>query len=78
MDLLERVRIAYKKLKANVYLDKTQLPLRNRIVLFEDDKKADERFRQIEKALSGGDRVWENYQEKLLRSVGAFVCPKKL
>ena len=78
MDLLERVRIAYKKLKANVYLDKTQLPLRNRIVLFEDDKKADERFRQIEKALSGGDRAWENYQEKLLRSVGAFVCPKKL
>ena len=31
----ELVRIAYKKLKANLYFDKTQLPRRDRLVLFE-------------------------------------------
>lgn len=34
--IMERIKIAYKKFKANVYFDKTQLPLRDRIVKFEE------------------------------------------
>lgn len=33
--LMKEIQIAYKKLKANIYFDKTQLPLRNKIVDFE-------------------------------------------
>ena len=33
----ELVRMAYKKFKANLYFDKTQLPLRDRLVLFENE-----------------------------------------
>lgn len=34
---LDRIKIAYKKFKANLYFDKTQLPLRDRVVLFEQE-----------------------------------------
>lgn len=34
----EWVKRAYKKLKGNVYFDKTQLPLIDQIVSFEHDK----------------------------------------
>jgi hypothetical protein len=33
LKLSERVKIAYKKLKSSVYLDKTQLPLRGGVHL---------------------------------------------
>lgn len=37
MQNIEKVRIAYKKLKANVFFDKTQLPLCDKITIFEDE-----------------------------------------
>lgn len=78
MELLERIKIAYKKLKANVYLDKTQLPLRNSIALFENDGNHETALCQIEKVLSGGSKAWERYQDERLRSIGALVYPKTL
>lgn len=36
MKNIDRLRIAYKKLKATAFFDKTQLPLRDQIVLYED------------------------------------------
>ena len=35
LELSERVKIAYKKLKASVYFDKTQLPLRDQLIVYE-------------------------------------------
>ena len=46
----ELVRMAYKKFKANLYFDKTQLPLRDRLVLFENEgieEKLDELFNAL-------------------------------
>lgn len=78
MDLLERIRIAYKKLKANVYYDKTQLPLRDRIVLFEESEPVEGKLRSIKNALAGSAAAWSKYERKLLLSVNALVYPKKL
>lgn len=78
IDLLERIRIAYKKLKANVYFDKTQLPLRDRIVLYERSAEIEDKLQRIEDALSGEPEGWNVFQEELMETVGTFVYPKKL
>lgn len=35
LELADRVKIAHKKLKASIYFDKTQLPLRDQLVTYE-------------------------------------------
>lgn len=37
MNNIDRLRIAYKKLKGTVFFDKTQLPLRDQLVLYEEN-----------------------------------------
>lgn len=76
MEDLERVKIAYKKFKANLYFDKTQLPLRDRVVLFEQDG-VEKKLRRLCRALMGGEN-WERYEEKILDQVGVLLYPKKL
>lgn len=73
---IDRVRIAYKKLKANLYFDKTQLPLRNKVVAFEDSK-LEGKLQELSDALFKG-KEWDEYQKKLLNKVGVLVFPKKL
>lgn len=76
MDDMERIKIAYKKFKANVYFDKTQLPLRERIVQFEQ-KDIDAKLKALYDALMGsGD--WEAYEQKILEEIRVLVYPKKL
>ena len=61
MENLDWVKIAYKKFKANLYFDKTQLPLRDRVVLFEQEN-IEEKLGELCRALmSGAD--WELYEE---------------
>ena len=56
---LERdIKIAYKKLKANIYFDKTQLPLRNKIVDFELND-FEKNIKEMNDALLGNDKVWK-------------------
>lgn len=76
INLLDYIHIAYKKLKANMYFDKTQLPLRNMIVDFESEK-IDKAFKKIHKKLQTGDG-WEKYEDDLLKKIGVLVYPKKL
>ena len=78
IDLLERIRISYKKLKANIYFDKTQLPLRDRIVDYEKRGEIEKKLEEIEQALSGDDKLWNTFEKARLRTVGAFVYPKEL
>lgn len=76
MENLERVKIAYKKFKANLYFDKAQLPLRDRVVLFEQDG-IEEKLQELCRALmSGAD--WEQYEERILSQIGVLLYPKKL
>lgn len=59
-----------------VFFDKTQMPLRDCAVLFEDrtiEKKLDE----LEKALFYGEG-WAELKEKILSSVDVLIFPKKL
>ena len=58
----ELVRIAYKKFKANLYFDKTQLPLRDRLVLFEHEGIED-KLNELYEALINGEN-WEDYEQK--------------
>lgn len=74
--IMERIKIAYKKFKANVYFDKTQLPLRDRIVKFEE-KDIDAKLKALHDALVGsGD--WEAYEQEILKEIRVLVYPKKL
>ena len=76
MKELELVRIAYKKFKANLYFDKTQLPLRDRLVLFENEGIED-KLEELYKALIMGEN-WEEYEQKILDQIGVLLYPKSL
>ena len=73
---LERIKIAYKKFKANLYFDKTQLPLRDRVVLFEKEGIED-KLNELNAALMC-DRDWTAYEQKILDQIGILLYPKKL
>ena len=75
MDNRDRLRIAYKKLKAAVFFDKTQLPLRDQLVLFED--RIEKKLAGLESALFDGVD-WEKTEKEILDSIGVLVYPKKL
>ena len=72
----ELVRIAYKKFKANLYFDKTQLPLRDRLVLFENEG-IEEKLDDLYKALMIGEN-WEEYEQRILDQIGVLLYPKSL
>lgn len=75
MEFIDRVRIAYKKLKATTFFDKTLLPLRDDIVSFEETVE-DELFRMANALLCGED--WDGYQKDILDAIDVLVYPKKL
>lgn len=72
----ELVRIAYKKFKANLYFDKTQLPLRDRLVLFENEGIED-KLDEIYNALINGEN-WEEYEKNIIDQIGVLLYPKSL
>ena len=76
MDHLDRVRIAYKKLKSSVFFDKTQLPLRDKITLFETGR-IEKQLSELSTALFKGEK-WAEYENKILNSMDILVYPKKL
>lgn len=76
MDNLDRVRIAYKKFKASLYFDKTQLPLRDRMVLFEREG-IEEKLHELCGALMDGTS-WEKYEQRILDQIGVLLYPKNL
>lgn len=73
---LDRIKAAYKKLKANLYFDKTQLPLRDRVVLFEQED-IDDKLNELKEALIDG-KDWEQYEQQILEQIGVLLYPKKL
>jgi len=73
---LDLIKIAYKKLKANIYFDKTQLPLRDRLVLFEQED-IDNKLEELRQALING-QGWEQYEQQILEQIDVLLYPKKL
>ena len=77
-DISTAIRIAYKKLKSSVYFDKTQLILRDQIVLYENEG-IDNKLAEIATyLLSQNQNDWKAFKEKLLSTVKATFLPKKL
>ena len=80
-DLLKQIERAYKKLKASIYFDKTQLVLRNKIIEYEGRNTAyvEDRFKIMAKLLSNEDNnEWELYENEILRSIKALTFPKEV
>ncbi len=76
-ELLKRICIAYKKLKASVYFDKYMPPLRDKIVEFETDQ-VDDSFSTLCTALLAEESIWKEYEEQIKNKVNVLVLPKKL
>ena len=75
MDNLDRLKIAYKKLKATVFFDKTQLPLRDQLV--QKETEIEKQLPQLETALFD-NAEWEEMEKEILNSVGVLLYPKSL
>lgn len=74
------VQKAFKKLKSNIYYDKTNLPLRDKIVSFECDygENLDKYLDEIYDALQKGGEKWEKLSKDILSSIKCTVLPKAL
>ena len=77
LELSERVKIAYKKLKASVYFDKTQLPLRDQLIQYENDD-IESKLETLFQNLTALDQNWNTFINKILNSISVLVYPKKL
>ena len=73
---IDRIKVAYKKLKANLYFDKTQLPLRDRVVLFEQED-IDDKLNELKQALIDG-KDWEQYEQQILEQIDVLLYPSTL
>jgi hypothetical protein len=75
---------AYKKLKSNMYYDKTQVILKKEIVEFEANKKSDKELDDSlieiwKKLVHSTDDEWTNYIKKeILYGIHCIFLPKKL
>lgn len=77
-NLNELIKISYKKLKANVYYDKTLLPLRQNIVEFELNNLDDKFKDMIDLLQDKSETNWKIYENKILDSISVLSFPKKL
>ncbi len=64
---------AYKKLKAAVFFDKTQLTLRNKLVLFENEN-VDEKLQELANAHMSGEGWGSRFHRRSDFSKGARGC----
>lgn len=72
---------AFKKLKSNIYYDKTNLILRDKIVEFEADKESiDKKLNDLQKKFEEAtDEEWGTYiQNKILNTIDCLIFPKSL
>ena len=79
MNVLTRewIEKAYKKLKNHLYFDKTQLPLVDDLVTFENSG-VEGHISKIAHALDGSDDVCEDFTADILEKIDTFVFPKRL
>lgn len=77
MDVTQLLQAAYKKLKADIFFDKTQLVLRNRIVEYECSRKFDLNFNTLANEILNYSNASPELTE-ILNSVTYQVFPKTL
>ena len=81
MDTKELLKVAYKKLKSYVFFDKTQLPLRDKIVAFEKED-FEEKLIDLADTIDSGRWALEgglgNTVNDVINNIGCYITPKKL
>lgn len=78
---LELFKKAYKKLKSNVYFDKTCLPLRDAIVAFENDPfntSVDDLLDRLCEDFKAENKRWNCRKQEILNSIKCVALPKKI
>jgi len=76
---IERVKIAFRKLKAHVYFDKTALPLRDEIVKYESESDFEEKLAAIASAYDNCELAEDSpFFSSLLHSISTLPFPKKM
>lgn len=79
-NLFNIIERAYKKLKASIYFDKTQLVLRNKIVMYEGDdcEKFEEKLHKLADKLTASESEWTQFENELLKTIEVLAFPKKI
>lgn len=79
-DTLRQVKRAYKKLKANIYYDKTQIVLRNQLVKYEadDNQTFIDSLEEIATRLESNEENWKEFKKKILDSIDVLAFPKSI
>ncbi len=72
------IKRAYKKLKASVYYDKTQLLLRNKIVEYDADPLFMKNLSELYAVLVGNESKWNKKKKLLLASIEKRIFPKEV
>lgn len=75
---LEKVKVAYRKLKTYVYYDKTDLSLRFRLADFEIEEGFESRLVELYNQLGQPGFTGSEYFRNLLACIGYRVVPKKI
>lgn len=82
-NLLRLLGIAYKKLKAYVFFDKTLLPLRNKIVQFEMENAditavLSKLSAEIQQMSHEGNNIYGQLTDDALKSIDCYILPKSI
>lgn len=77
IELPSLVQKAYKKLKASVFFDKTQLVLRDRIVEYESSDLFDSDFKSLIDSITDGKK-WDTFSNSLLNTISYSSFPKEM
>ena len=79
MSTIDRVKTAFRKLKAHVYFDKTTLPLRDKVVEFESKENFLEKLTEI--AMAYDNAILNNNSSivsEILSSISTLPFPKSM
>jgi len=78
-ETLDLVKIAFRKLKAHVYFDKTALPLRDRVVAFESSFDFEAKLQEIANAYNDASLDHDSpLIQEILLSISVLSFPKKM
>lgn len=75
----EYIKISYKKLKNNIFFDKTAVVTRNLLVEYENESKGtfDNKLEELADSLFDENK-WQKKEEEILASIEVLTLPKKI
>lgn len=78
LDQLQRyIEIAYKKLKNNIFFDKSNVITRNDLVKFEDGDQWENKIKDLAASLTDSQK-WESTEKEILEAIDIITLPKTI